>query len=64
MDEQTVNTVLNELRSGELKEYHVSKDQFLTFRKILVDRVDFKHFRGIAQHGGSVIFRYLENPRS
>jgi hypothetical protein len=64
MDEHTINEILDKLRDGELNEYHVLKDQFLTFRKTLVGRNDFKHFRGIAQQGGSVIFRYIQEPRS
>jgi hypothetical protein len=64
MDEQTIHELLDKLRDGELHEYHVGKEQFLTFRKTLVDREDFKHFRGIAQQGGSIIYRYLKEPRS
>lgn len=64
MDERTINELLDQLRNGELHEYHVSKDQFLPFRTVLVNRDDFKHFRGIAQQGGSIIYRYLEEPRS
>jgi hypothetical protein len=64
MDEKMLNEILDKLRDGELNEYHVFKDQFLSFRKTLVGRKDFKHFRGIAQQGGSVIYRYLKEPRS
>jgi hypothetical protein len=64
MDEKMLNEILDKLRDGELNEYHVFKDQFLSFRKTLVGRNDFKHFRGIAQQGGSVIYRYLKEPRS
>lgn len=64
MDEQTIHEILDKLKSGELHEYHVGKEQFLSFRKILIDREDFKHFRGIAQQGGSIIYRYLQEPRS
>lgn len=64
MDEQTIQTILDQLRDGELNEYHVSKEQFIDFRNILVNREDFKHFRGIAQQGGSIIYRYLQEPRS
>ncbi len=64
MDKQTINEILDKLKVGELHEYHVTKEQFLPFRDILVTREDFKHFRGIAQQGGSVIYRYLQEPRS
>ncbi|MDQ0229490.1 hypothetical protein [Metabacillus malikii] len=64
MDEQLIHDILEKLKTGELNEYHVEKEQFLDFRKILVARDDFKHFRGIAKQGGSILFRYLEEPRS
>ena len=64
MDKQMINDILNQLRDGELNEYYVSKDKFLPFREVLVAREDFKHFRGIAQQGGHVVYRYLEEPRS
>ncbi|MEH7204067.1 hypothetical protein V7130_16315, partial [Bacillus safensis] len=31
---------------------------------VLVNQDDFKHFRGIAKHGGDVIFEYLTEARS
>jgi len=64
MDEKLANEILDKLRDGELNEYHVTKEQFMTFRKVLVQRKDFKHFRGIAQRGGSVIYQYMKEPRS
>jgi hypothetical protein len=64
MNEEMINEVLDKLKKGEISEYYVSKDQFLQFRSVLVKRPDFKHFRGIAQRGGDVIYRYLETPRS
>lgn len=59
-----INERLDQLKNGVLNEYYVSKEEFLDFRKILVLREDFKHFRGIAQRGGAVIYHYLEAPRS
>lgn len=64
MDNEFVNDILNKLADGQLNEYRVSNEQFLTFRTILVKRQDFKHFRGIAQHGGDVIYRYIKEARS
>ncbi len=48
----------------EIKEYVVTKDVFYTFREVLVNREDFKHFIGNAQRGGQVIYTYSETPRS
>ncbi|ANB56824.1 hypothetical protein GFC29_181 [Anoxybacillus sp. B7M1] len=64
MDEKLAAKLLDDLRDRNISELLVKKEDFLLFRKILVNRSDFKHFRGIAQHGGDVIYHYLEHPRS
>ncbi|HDR7513479.1 abortive phage infection protein [Bacillus mobilis] len=64
MDEQLANTILDQLKNGEIKEYVVTKDVFYTFRKVVVGREDFKHIIGNAQRGGQVIYTYSETPRS
>lgn len=64
MKEEHIQEVLDQLKDGTISEYYVSKEDFLPFRSVLVKRDDFKHFRGIAQRGGHVLYRYLENPRS
>ena len=64
MNEQLVAEILNKLRDGEFNEYRVTNEQFLSFRTVLVKRDDFKHFHGIAQRGGSVIYKYLKEERS
>ncbi|MDR4946197.1 hypothetical protein [Neobacillus cucumis] len=64
MKEELVTEILNKLMTGELSEYFVKNDEFLDFRKVLVKRQDFKHFRGIGQRGGDVLYQYLKEPRS
>lgn len=64
MKEELINEILDRLMSGDLKEYYVKNEDFLEFRSVLVKRNDFKHFRGIGQRGGDVLYQYLENPRS
>lgn len=64
MTEEHIQEMLDKLKSGELSEYYVSKEDFLSVRTVLVKREDFKHFRGIAQRGGAVIYRYSETARS
>ncbi|OOR28865.1 abortive phage infection protein [Bacillus wiedmannii] len=64
MDEQLANTILDQLKNGEIKEYVATKDVFYTFRKVVVGREDFKHIIGNAQRGGKVIYTYSETPRS
>ncbi|SEN32660.1 hypothetical protein SAMN05192533_111110 [Mesobacillus persicus] len=64
MNKEEINQVLNQLKDGELSEFHVSKEEFLLFRQVLMERPDFKYFRGIAQRGGEVIYEYLKEARS
>ncbi|HDX9580753.1 abortive phage infection protein [Bacillus cytotoxicus] len=64
MDKQQVNIILDQLKNNEIQEYIVTKEVFYTFREVLVEREDFKHFRGNAQHGAKIIYTYMEMPRS
>ncbi|OZI12397.1 hypothetical protein CEW92_07465 [Bacillaceae bacterium SAS-127] len=56
--------MLDQLKNGEIEHFQISKEQFLSFQHVLVSREDFKHVRGVAQRGGSVIYYYLEEARS
>jgi hypothetical protein len=64
MKEEMITEILDQLRTGKLAEYYVTNNDFMEFRKVLVKREDFKHFRGIGQRGGDVLYQYLEEPRS
>ncbi|MBI0578293.1 hypothetical protein IEC97_13080 [Neobacillus cucumis] len=64
LNEDAVNEILERLKAGTLSEYYVKQDDFMVFRQVLVKRKDFKHFRGIAQRGGDVLYQYLQVPRS
>jgi hypothetical protein len=64
VNDKQINEVLDQLKNRSIAEYYVQKDDFLNFRKTLVKREDFKHFRGIAQHKGAVIYQYIDVPRS
>ncbi|RHW31409.1 hypothetical protein D1B31_22270 [Neobacillus notoginsengisoli] len=64
IDQNGIYEILEQLKNGELAEYYVTKEDFLPFREVLVKRHDFKHFRGIAQRGGGVIYEYEKEPRS
>ncbi|ESU32806.1 hypothetical protein G3A_09430 [Bacillus sp. 17376] len=64
MDEEQAVRMLESLKNKEVEEIFVSKQDFMEFREFLVKRDDFKHFRGIAQRGGDVIFRYMDEARS
>lgn len=64
MEEQKALELLQQLRSKEVRELHITKNEFLPFRQVLVKQEDFKHFRGIAGHGGEVIYHYLDKARS
>lgn len=56
--------MINKLINGEIKKIEVEKKDFYEFRNYIVEREDFKRFRGIAQQGGIVIYEYLEKERS
>ncbi|WHY68530.1 hypothetical protein [Neobacillus sp. SuZ13] len=64
MTEDMITDILDRLMTGELSEYYVTNDQFMEFRQVLVKRKDFKHFRGIGQRGGDVLYQYLKEARS
>lgn len=64
MNKELVNELLDKLKNGEISELTIKKEDFLSFREQLVSRNDFKHFRGIAKHGGLTIYHYLEDERS
>jgi len=64
MNETIATEILDKLKMGELNQYHVSKEEFMEFRKVLVIREDFKHYRGIAKHNGEVTYEYMLDARS
>jgi hypothetical protein len=64
MNEETITEILDRLMTGELSEYYVTNDDFMEFRQILVKRKDFKHFRGIGQRGGDILYQYVKEARS
>ncbi|KYD10172.1 hypothetical protein MXL46_12340 [Heyndrickxia sporothermodurans] len=64
MTQEKIMELLNQLRTGEIQELYVDNADFYDVRKVLVEQEDFKHFQGIAQRNGHVIYKYLEIPRS
>ncbi|MEH7501718.1 hypothetical protein V7152_06660 [Neobacillus drentensis] len=64
MSEETITEILDRLMTGELSEYYVTNDDFMEFRQVLVKRKDFKHFRGIGQRGGDILYQYVKEARS
>lgn len=64
MDKEQAVRMLESLKNKEVEEIFVAKQDFMDFREFLVKREDFKFIRGIAQRGGDVIFRYMDEARS
>jgi len=64
VDEREATELLERLKNGDIEELRVKREDFLIFRNVLTRRNDFKHFRGIAQKGGDIIYHYMEKPRS
>lgn len=61
---KTLEQQLDDLKSGAIVSITIEKENFLSFREVLIQRKDFKHFRGIAQQGGTVSYSYDDNARS
>ena len=64
MNKELAVELLEQLKTGQLSEIVVKKEDFLAFREQLIQRSDFKHFQGIAKHGGVTIYKYLQEERS
>lgn len=56
------NEQLEQLKQGEISSLTIEKEDFLDFRKVLIAREDFKHFRGAAYHYGVTIYTYTDEP--
>lgn len=56
--------ILGKLESGEIENITIQKEDFYSFREVLIKHPKFKHFRGDAKQGGTVIYTYLEDARS
>lgn len=58
MDETLAKQLLEQLRSGEIDKYRVGREDFFVFQPVLAAQEDMKAFRGNAQQGGDIIFKY------
>lgn len=56
--------MIEKLKNGEIKQIEVDKSSFYELRELIVEREDFKRFRGIAKQKGIVVYEYLEEERS
>lgn len=61
---ETYEKKIVQLRTGEIHSLTINKDEFLSFREILIKQHDFKHFRGVAKQGGAIIYSFLQQARS
>ena len=60
----TFETQLEQLIAQQITKIEITKEDFYTFREVLVKHPKFKHIRGIAHQGGKVTYTYLQVPRS
>ncbi|WP_288746573.1 hypothetical protein [uncultured Enterococcus sp.] len=51
-------TQMDQLKSGEIKEIYVPRENFMMFRDIWIKREDRKYFVGEAAHNGNITYRY------
>lgn len=56
--------MIEQLQMGKINSITVQKEEFMTFREILIKNPKFKHFRGEAKQGGTVIYTFLKEARS
>lgn len=56
--------MIKQLENGEINRIIIQKEQFYLFREIIVKHPKFKHFRGEAKQGGTIIYTFLNDPRS
>ena len=56
------DNMLDQLKAGEIASLEIPKEEFLNFRSILLNRADFKHFRGTAHHFGRTVYTYTTEP--
>ncbi|MGG1575890.1 hypothetical protein ABHN01_23330 [Fictibacillus sp. NRS-1165] len=62
LNKQMAAEILSDLRSGDLSEYVVIKEEFFVFREVLVKQEDKKSFRGFIVPGGGGNVKYLYQP--
>lgn len=58
MDNETLKAYIQQLRSGQIKEILIEKEEFMDFRALLMEQEDKENFIGRAQKGGKVIYSY------
>ncbi|MDN4492330.1 hypothetical protein [Ureibacillus aquaedulcis] len=61
---ESYQKLIDQLKTGDIESITIPKEEFLQFRRLLVQDEMFKHFRGEAQQGGDVTFTFLKVPRS
>lgn len=49
---------MDQLKSGEIKEIYVPRENFMMFRDAWIKREDRKYFVGEAAHNGNITYRY------
>ncbi|KIL45883.1 hypothetical protein [Jeotgalibacillus soli] len=64
MNKEEMIEMLNELKEKKIEQLFISKEDFPVCRELILARDDFKHFRGIAQRNGDIIYHYMNEPRS
>ena len=53
-----------QLEAGEIARLTITKADFLAFREVLIAHPKFKHFRGEAHQGATIVYTYLQEARA
>ncbi|MGX5377755.1 hypothetical protein ACWCL1_05855 [Ligilactobacillus sp. LYQ135] len=56
--------ILDELRTGEIKEYDVDMDHFMEFQKVLMNYQYKKSIVGEAKRNGGVVYHFDDGSNS
>ncbi len=59
LNKDEIEAIFEKLRSGEIEQYEVTKEEFLEFREILIRQKDREQIRGEAKKGGGVVYTHV-----
>ncbi|EKN71202.1 hypothetical protein BAZO_00245 [Schinkia azotoformans LMG 9581] len=59
LNKEEIEEIIEKLRNGEIKQYEVTKEEFMEFREVLIKQKDKEQIRGEAKKGGGVVYTHV-----
>ncbi|KEF39084.1 hypothetical protein M670_01471 [Schinkia azotoformans MEV2011] len=59
LNKEEIEEIIEKLRNGEIKQYEVTKEEFMEFREVLIKQKDKEQIRGEAKKGGVVVYTHV-----